>query len=290
MNQIGNGKVALVTGASSGIGWDTALHLAAAGFATYAAARRVERMAPLREHGINVIALDVTDDESMQACVRTINAESGGIDVLVNNAGYGSYGALEEVPIDEARRQFEVNIFGLARLTQLAIPHMREQRWGRVINVSSIGGRAAFPFGGWYHATKFALEGYSASLRQELSQFGVDVVVIRPGGTKSEWADIAVASLENVSGQGHYAQAAQGMAHAFKEGIGNSSLIVPASVIAELVVQAACTARPKTVYAPTFAKIATFLRWLLSDRAHDGLARRMFGLPRPLKMTKGIVR
>src|SRR5690349_11235995 len=152
-------KVALVTGASSGIGEATALKLQALGYTTYAAARRVQRMEHLTKSGIRPLAMDVTDEESMQSGIKQILAEQGRIDVLVNNAGYGSYGALEDVPMSEARNQFEVNVFGLARLTQLVLPHMRRQRHGRIINVSSIGGRIHEPLGDWYHATKFAVEG-----------------------------------------------------------------------------------------------------------------------------------
>src|SRR5512145_1253867 len=164
-------KVALVTGASSGIGEATALELLARGFVVYGAARRVARMQGIADRGGRILELDVTDDDSMRAAIDTILAERGRIDVLVNNAGYGSYGALEDVPIDEARRQFEVNVFGLARITQLVTPHMRAQRSGRIINISSIGGKFYEPFGAWYHATKFAVEGFSDSLRMELRPF-----------------------------------------------------------------------------------------------------------------------
>jgi short-subunit dehydrogenase len=275
-------KVALVTGASAGIGMDAALQLAAAGFIVYAAARRVDRMASLKEHGVKVLSLDITDEQSIADCLAAIRAQSGGIDVLVNNAGYGAYGALEEVPMSEARRQFDVNLFGLARLTQQVLPHMRQRRWGRIINVSSIGGVGAAPYGGWYHATKFALEGYSAALRQELAPFGVDVSVIRPGGTVSEWADIAAASLEATSARGPYAAAVQAMIGMFKAGLG-SKLIEPASVIGKLILKAAIAARPKSVYvAPRMARIAIFLRWILSDRWHDAMVRSAMKLPKTM--------
>ncbi len=153
-------------------------------------ARRVDKMLHLEKDGITVFGMDVTDDESMVTGVQRIVDEQGRIDVLVNNAGYGSYGAVEDVPIEEARRQFEVNVFGLARLTQLVTPHMRAQQSGRIINISSIGGKFYEPLGAWYHATKFAVEGFSDSLRIELAPFGIDVVIIEPGpivpsGTRS---------------------------------------------------------------------------------------------------------
>src|SRR6476619_3689489 len=182
----GMSKVALVTGASSGIGKSIAVHLVESGWTVYAVARGVERMAALEARGIIPFAMDVTDDASMVAGVDRVITEQGQIDALVNNAGYGSYGPVEHVPIDEARRQFEVNVFGLARLTQLVTPHMRTRRRGRIVNISSIGGKLYEPLGAWYHATKFAVEGLSDSLRLELKQHGIDVAVIEPAGTKSE--------------------------------------------------------------------------------------------------------
>ena len=190
-------RVALVTGGSSGIGERTALRLREAGFEVYAVARRVERMQGLADAGVHVFAMDVTDDESMTTGVHRIIDEPGRIDVLVNNAGYGSYGAVEDVPIDEARRQFEVNVFGLARLTQLVTPAMRERaadplaQRARIVNISSIGGKFYEPLGAWYHATKFAVEGFSDSLRIELAPFGIDVVIIEPGPIRTEWSEIS---------------------------------------------------------------------------------------------------
>src|SRR4029453_8989798 len=182
------------------------------GYTVYAAARRVDRMAPLAEVGIRPVGLDVTDDASMVGFVDHVLAESGRGDVLVNNAGYGSYGAVEDVPLDEARRQFEVNVFGLARLSQLVLPHMRRQRSGRVINLSSIGGKIYDPLGGWYHATKFAVEGLSDSMRLELAPLGIHVVVIEPGAIATEWSGIAGQHLLATSGQGAYAEQAARMA------------------------------------------------------------------------------
>ena len=158
-------SIALVTGASSGIGKDTALELSNSGFIVYAAARRVNLMQDLAEKGIQPIALDVTDEESILQCISKITEEQGRIDILVNAAGYGCFGAIEDVPLDEARKQFEVNLFGLARLIQLVVPEMRKNRYGKIVNISSMAGKVWMPFGGWYHATKFALEGFSASLR-----------------------------------------------------------------------------------------------------------------------------
>ena len=194
--------VALITGASSGIGHATALALAASGWVVYGAARRVDRMQELEASGCHVLEMDVTDDASLRAGVDRILTEQHRLDVLVNNAGYGSYGALEDVPIDEARRQFEVNVFGLARLTQLVLPTMRALGRGRIINVSSIGGRIYEPIGSWYHATKFAVEGLSDSLRIELAPHGIDVVIIQPGPIRTEWNTISRRSAEEYSGDG----------------------------------------------------------------------------------------
>jgi len=170
-------KVALVTGASSGIGKETAKLLVQAGYTVYGAARRVDKMQDLQAIGVKLLAMDVTDDASMVSGVATLLAAENRMDVLVNNAGYGSFGALEDVPLSEARYQFEVNIFGLARLTQLLLPTMRTQRSGTIVNISSIGGKLGEPHGAWYHATKHAVEGLSDSLRMELKQFNIKVVM-----------------------------------------------------------------------------------------------------------------
>jgi short-subunit dehydrogenase len=275
-----NRKIALVTGASAGIGFATAKRLAQAGFIVYAAARRVEKMEALREYGVRILALDVTDDASIEHCIAHIRATAGDIDVLVNNAGYGSYGALEEIPMAEAHRQFDVNVFGLAAMTQKVLAPMRRKRWGRVINISSIGGVITMPYGGWYHASKFAVEAYSSSLRQEVKPFGVNVVVIRPGGTKSEWGDIAMQSLTEVSGRGPYAPAVNAMEGMFRKSVDNSSLLVEPEVIAELVLAAATAKHPKTVYVPRgYARIFLCIRRLLSDRLYDAFVRVAARLP-----------
>ena len=187
--------VALVTGASSGIGAETALALRDAGYTVYAVARRTERMADLAERGIRTFAMDLTDDATITAGVERVLSEAGRIDLLVNNAGYGSFGAVEDVPLAEARRQFEVNVFGLARLIQLVTPGMRERHLGRIINISSIGGKIYEPLGAWYHATKFAVEGLSDCLRVELAEFGIRVVIVEPGPILTEWNALARESM-----------------------------------------------------------------------------------------------
>ena len=190
-------KVILLTGASSGIGYQTAEILAKEGHVVYGAARRTEKMETLKQFGVKPIYLDVTDEESIKSAIDTIIVNEGCIDVLINNAGYGSYGAIEDVELSEANMQFEVNLFGLARLVQLVLPHMRKQKSGRIINISSMGGRLTSYFGGWYHATKYALEAFSDALRMEVADFGIDVSLIEPGGIKTEWGIIAADKLAN---------------------------------------------------------------------------------------------
>lgn len=192
-------KVVLITGCSTGIGRTTAQHLAAKGHTVYATARKVDTIADLEVDGCHLLALDVTDDESMVAAVSAVEAEHGAVGALVNNAGYSQGGPVEEVPLDVARRQFETNVFGLARMCQLVLPAMREQRSGRIVNLSSMGGRMTFPGGGWYHATKHAVEALSDALRFEVRPFGIDVVVIEPGVVVTAFGDTAVASAGDAS-------------------------------------------------------------------------------------------
>ncbi|KJV24786.1 short-chain dehydrogenase [Aquitalea magnusonii] len=273
-------KVALVTGASSGIGKATALRLKALGFTVYAAARRTVRMRALESAGIHVLSMDVTDDASISQGVAEIIARSGRIDVLVNNAGYGSYGSVEEVPLSEARAQFDVNVFGAVRLTQLVLPHMRGQHAGTIVNITSMGGKIHTPLGAWYHGTKFALEAISDCLRMEVEPFGINVVVIEPGGIKTEWADIAAQKLREMSGEGAYASQAHAMAESM---VGDTSRKrqSPPEVIANTIAKAVTAHRPKTRYAVGFgAKPIIFLRRLLSDRAFDGFMRMATGMPK----------
>jgi len=271
-------KVAIVTGASSGIGEATARRLRQLGYTVYAAARRVERMAELGRDGIRVVKVDVTDDASVTALVDRVISETGRVDVLVNNAGYGSYGAVEDVPLAEARRQFDVNVFGLARLTQLVLPHMRERRAGRIINISSVGGKIYEPMGGWYHATKFAVEGLSDSMRVELAPFGIDVVLILPGAIKTEWGGIAAESLLATSGHTAYSEQATMVSNLFGAAESTPRLVSPPEVIANAVAKAVTARRrPKTRYVVGGgAKPIVFARRVLSDRAFDRLIVTMF--------------
>ena len=267
-------KVALVTGASSGIGAATAIKLTSLGYIVYAAARRTDRMAGLAEAGIEVRGLDVTDDASMVALMDAIIAASGRIDILVNNAGYGSYGALEDVPISEARRQVEVNLFGLARMTQLALPHMRAQHAGYIVNVSSVGGKIWTPLGSWYHATKFAVEGLSDSLRLETKNFGIKVVVIEPGSIATEWSGISAETLDAASSGGAYTSLAKSVSAFFRSTTRKKS---DPSVVADIIATAVTSTRPKTRYAVgQNATRILIARKLLSDRAVDNQIMKSF--------------
>ncbi|MEY9844777.1 NAD(P)-dependent dehydrogenase (short-subunit alcohol dehydrogenase family) [Streptacidiphilus sp. BW17] len=277
-----SGKVVLVTGASSGIGEATVRRLQALGCTVYAAARRVERMSGIAElDRVHVVAMDVTDPESNRAGVERILAEAGRIDVLVNNAGYGSYGAVEDVPLSEARAQFEVNLFGAADLIRRVLPQMRARRSGRIVNVSSMGGRIHSPLGGWYHATKFAVEGISDCLRLELQPFGIQVVLIEPGAIRTEWGGIAADNLLATSGSGPYAGQAKAMAKTLR-GDRITSFGSAPTVVAEAIAHAVQSERPRTRYAiGSGAKPLIMLRRLLPDRAFDTLMRRASRLPAP---------
>ncbi len=273
-------KVALVTGASSGIGEATALQLKQLGYTVYGAARRVDRMEHLTKGGIQVLTMDVTSDSSMAAGVEQILATSGRIDVLVNNAGYGAYGAVEDVPMDAARAQFEVNVFGAVRLIQLVLPRMRAQRAGTIVNITSMGGKIHTPLGAWYHGTKFALEAISDCLRMEVQPFGINVVIVEPGGIKTEWAGIAAEKLRATSGHGPYGPQASTMAESMV-GDASRNRQSPPQVIADVIGAAVTARKPKTRYAVGFgAKPMIFMRRLLSDRAFDAMMRRATGISR----------
>jgi NAD(P)-dependent dehydrogenase (short-subunit alcohol dehydrogenase family) len=276
MTRSGTGRVALVTGGSSGIGRSTAFRLHRAGFTVYAVARRTDQMAGLEKDGIRTFHMDVTDDASMTSGIERILAETGRIDVLVNNAGYGSYGAVEDVSIDEARRQFEVNLFGLARLTQLVTPTMRERHRGRIINISSVGAVIYEPFGAWYHATKFAVEGFSDSLRVELRPFGIDVVIVRPAGIVTEWNRISRESLIETSRGGEYEERAISAARTLRR-VDNRLLSSGPRAVAKKIVKAATASHPRTRYpAGRGARVIPLARQVLPDRVFDLFLERVY--------------
>lgn len=270
-------RTVLITGASSGIGEATAIALQKAGYRVYAAARRIERMEPLTKLGIKTLKLDITDELSIQQAVKTIEAEAGMVDILINNAGYGSYGAFEEMSMEEARRQMEVNVFGLARLTQLVIPNMRQAKRGTIINIGSIGGKFGEAYGSWYHTTKYAVEGLSDSLALELQPFGVKVVVVEPGIIKTEWADIAADSLEKTSGHGPYATVAKRKAAGLKRFYATSFASSP-DVVATAIVRILSKSKPAYRYAVGGgAKPFLFLRRIVPERLFYAVVGRGLG-------------
>ena len=266
-------KIVLITGASSGIGYETARRLVLQGHRVYGAARRTELIEPLCQYGVVPIAMDVTVGDSMEAAVRRIIEEEGRIDVLVNNAGYGYLGPVETVPLEEARRQLEVNLFGMAHLTQLVLPYMRERHSGHIINISSIAGRAVILFGGWYNVSKFAVEAFSDALRMEVKPFGIRVSIIEPSGIKTPWGIIAADNLEtSVQGSAYEKQGLR-MAGTFRWAYGSDLMSKPASVTRSIV--SAVNARhPSTRYHPGLgAHTIIFLHSILPTRLWDSFAR-----------------
>ena len=268
-------KVILLTGASSGIGYDTAVALAQQGHKVYAAARRVERMEPLRQYGIVPLKMDVTDEASMQEGVKTLLDAEGRIDVLINNAGYGYFGAVENVPMDDARNQMEVNVFGLARLCQLVLPTMRAQHSGRIINTASVAGRSVFYYGGWYHVSKYAVESLSDAMRMELKPFGIDVVIIEPGAIKTNWGIIAADHLIESSKGTAYEQTGTMMANNLRNMYLSNTISDPA-VVRKAIVRAVNARRPCTRYRiGRMANAIVFFHWLLPTRWWDAFLRLM---------------
>jgi NAD(P)-dependent dehydrogenase (short-subunit alcohol dehydrogenase family) len=284
-------KAVLITGCSSGIGHATALRLARGGWKVYATARRPEAIADLRDAGCETLALDVTDEQSMRAAVEQVETAEGAVGVLVNNAGYSQSGAIETVPLEAVRRQFETNVFGLVRLTQLVLPKMRAQRWGRIVNVGSMGGRLSFPGGGHYHATKHALEAISDAMRFELRGFGIDVILLEPGLITTEFGEAATASIaETQLGDG--AQASDSDPYGeFNTTVGAVTkgayegpmrlLGAGPDRVAKTIERALKRKHPpaRVTITPS-AKLMLGLRRLTPDRAWDAMMRAQFPQPR----------
>ena len=278
-------KAVLITGCSTGIGRATALHLAARGFPVYATARRLDAIADLGSRGCRTLQLDVCDETSMAAAVKTVEATEGAVGVLVNNAGYGLEGAFETTPMADVRRQFETNVFGLIRLTQLVLPAMRAQGWGKVVNVGSVGGVITLPGGAFYHATKHAVEALSDALRFEVRGFGVDVVLIQPGAIKTNFA---VTVTKGVAAQGvtdgpyaaFNAEVVARMTDAFEGRLATFSG-APEDV-ARAIERAVTAKRPRTRYPVTAAAhlLIAMRRWL-PDRAIDRFLTTQYTPPRP---------
>jgi NADP-dependent 3-hydroxy acid dehydrogenase YdfG len=262
-------KVILITGASSGMGKETAKALIQQGHTVYTAARRIDHMQDLKNLGGYPIKLDVTKESDIQDVVETIIQKEGKIDVLWNNAGYGLYGAVEDVPMDEARKQFEVNVFGVAAITQKVVPYMRKAKSGTIINTSSMGGKMYTPMGAWYHASKHAIEGFSDCLRIELKDFNVKVIVLEPGIIITEWSDIMLENINKFSAKGAYGSLTQKLVAStkamYEKGQGSK-----VKVIADTILKIVNSNNPKTRYrVGYFAKPMVWMRIYLGDRLFD---------------------
>jgi short-subunit dehydrogenase len=275
-------KAVLITGCSTGIGRATAGHLASQGWNVYATARRPESIQDLEAKGCKLLALDVCDEGSMQAAVSAVEQAEGAVGVVVNNAGYSQSGAVESVPLDQVRRQFETNVFGLVRMIQLVLPGMRRQRWGKIVNISSMGGKLTFPGGGFYHGTKYAVEAISDALRWEVRGFGVDVVVIEPGLIKTHFGDTAVGSIDGSVYEGPYAEFNQAVATA-TAGIYEGPMArlgAGPEAVAKKIEKAISKRKPRTRYPVTAsARLALMQRRLMTDRMWDAMLASQF--PRP---------
>jgi NAD(P)-dependent dehydrogenase (short-subunit alcohol dehydrogenase family) len=275
-------RAVLITGCSSGIGRATALRLLADGWTVHATARRPETLADLERAGCATLALDVCDEASMQGAVDAVTAEHGAVGVLINNAGYSQSGAIESVADADVRRQFETNVFGLLRLTQLVLPGMREQGWGKVVNLSSMGGRFTFPGGGLYHATKYAVEAISDALRFEVRGFGIDVILIEPGLIVTEFGETAAGSVAADAG-GPYAKFNARVAKLTSEAYRGpmAKLGGPPERVADTIATAISAKRPRARYPVTAsAHLMINQRRILPDRAWDLIMRTQFPTPR----------
>jgi len=262
-------KIVLVTGASAGIGKAAAAMLARDGYTVYTAARRTAPMEELKSLGCIPLQMDICRAEDIDATVSRIEQDHGRLDVLVNNAGMAINGAIEEMPIEEARRQFEVNLFGLAALTQRVLPGMRQQGRGTIVNVSSVAGKLHTPISGWYTATKFALEGLSDTLRVEVAPFGIDVVLIEPGAIATEFLDVAIGPMLQRSGEGPYKEMTHTIANALQKAQATGQMSPP-EVIARAIHKAVAARRPKTRYvAGKYSSTLLMMRRLFSDRMFD---------------------
>lgn len=262
-------KVILITGASSGMGKESAKELIKQGHIVYTAARRIEQMQDLKQLGGHPIEMDVTNEKDIQRVVDHIINKESKIDVLWNNAGYGLFGSVEDVPLEEAKRQFEVNVFGLAALTQKIVPYMRKANSGTIINTSSMGGKLYTPMGAWYHASKHAVEGFSDCLRIELKDFNVNVVVLEPGIIKTEWADIMIQNISRFSLNSAYSALTNKLIQASKKMYEKGQGSKP-DVIAKTILKIVNTKKPKTRYLVGFmAKPMVWMRLNLGDRMFD---------------------
>jgi NAD(P)-dependent dehydrogenase (short-subunit alcohol dehydrogenase family) len=280
-------RAVLITGCSSGIGRATAEHLAAKDWPVYATARRVESIADLEAAGCQTLALDVTDEASMTAAVERVEADHGAVGVLVNNAGYSQSGTIEEVPMEDVRRQFETNVFGLVRMTQLVLPKMRAQRWGKIVNISSMGANFTFPGGGFYHATKHAVDALTDALRFEVKGFGIDAIIIQPGLIMTNFGERAVGEMESATdggSNGPYADFNKRLAAAtkgvYEEGPA-AKLGGGPETVAKAIEKAITKRRPKARYLVTpSAHLLINEKRLMPDRVWDRFLRTQFPQPK----------
>jgi NAD(P)-dependent dehydrogenase (short-subunit alcohol dehydrogenase family) len=277
-------KAVLITGCSTGIGRATALRLAKAGHTVYATARRQGAMQELGAAGCKLLDLDVCDEAAIRAAVGKVEAEQGAVGVLINNAGYGSEGPIEEVPMAEVRRQFETNVFGLTTLTKLALPGMRRQGWGKIVNLSSMGGRLTLPGGGFYHATKYAVEAISDALRFEVRGFGIDVIIIEPGPIKTEFGDTAIARVAALGGSDSpYKEFLTVLQRQIRDAYEGpmGRLAGSADDVAKVIETAITASRPRPRYVITFAaRFMMGLRRWAGDRGFDAIMRTQFPTPK----------
>lgn len=270
---IDKSKPVLITGCSTGIGKASAQRLAKAGWKVVATARKPETLSDLSAIGCQTLALDVADDASMSYAVETISNEHGSVGALINNAGYSQSGAVESVPLDQARAQFETNVFGLARLSQLVLPGMREAGSGRILNISSMGGKLVIPGGGWYHATKYAVEALSDAMRFEVAPFGVDVVIIEPGAIKTEFGETAVKAIGQTDDSGPYGAFNSKMGQATLDAYEKGPLKLLGGQpddVAKVIEKALKARKPKPRYKVTAsAHMFVGTRRMMSDRMWD---------------------
>ncbi|MGN0485094.1 MAG: oxidoreductase [Lachnospiraceae bacterium] len=272
--------MALITGASSGIGLETALLFLNEGFKVYACARRLEQMETIRQKGGELVSLDLTSEESMEQCVHFVLEKEGHIDILVNNAGYGSCGSIEDIPMEEIRHQYEVNVFGLGRMIQLVLPSMRKQKSGKIINISSMGGRFTSPYGGWYHSTKYAVESISDALRMEVKPWNIDVIIIEPGMIQTNWGVIAAENIRKFSSHSAYKKQAQNAALYYEKRYKNvHDKLSDPKEIAHTIRKAALSPHPKTRYLTgKYSFLFIFLRKILSDKLFQSVCCTSMGL------------
>lgn len=262
-------KIVLITGASSGMGKAFTKALLKEGATVYAVARRVDAMQELKALGAHTLKMDITNQDDIDQVVKTIEKETHGVDILVNCAGFGMYGAMEDTTLADARYQFEVNLFGMAYLTQKILPSMRKKMQGRIINISSMGGKIYTPLGSWYHASKHAVEGWSDCLRLELKSFNIDVVIIEPGAIATEFADVMVQPMLERSGQSAYSHMATAVANATHTSVEKGALS-DVQVVVDMLMKAVQASSPKTRYVGgKYAKLMIFVRKWFGDRVFD---------------------